>query len=415
MQVMTENKTLPKLRFGEFDKDWKFKKIQKLLDEGIILSHLDGNHGALYPKSEEFTKEGVPYVTANDFIDGFVDINGCRCLPENRAKQFKKGISRNGDVLFAHNATVGPTAILITKLDYVILSTTATYYRCNIEKLDNKFLVKVFESTSFVKQYSRVMSQSTRNQVPITMQRTFFIPFPSLPEQQKIATFLSAVDEKLQQLTKKKDLLEEYKKGVMQQIFSQELRFKDEFGNNYPNWEEKRIGEIFEERNEKNFINMELLSISIKKGIFPQSESNKNDNSNSDKSKYKRVLIGDIAYNSMRMWQGASAVSKLNGIISPAYTVLKSNNFNCSEYFGYLFKMSFMIQTFQKHSQGLTSDTWNLKYQMISKIKINVPSLEEQQKIANFLSSLDSKIALVSTQIENTKAFKKGLLQQMFV
>ena len=117
----------------------------------------------------------------------------------------------------------------------------------------------------------------------------------------------------------------------------------------------------------------------------------------------------------MRMWQGASAVSNLNGIISPAYTVLKSNSYNNSQYFGYLFKMRFMIQTFQKHSQGMTSDTWNLKYRMISPIKIKVPHLDVQIRIANFLSSLDSKIDLVSTQIENTKAFKKGLLQQMFV
>ena len=201
----------------------------------------------------------------------------------------------------------------------------------------------------------------------------------------------------------------------MQQIFSQELRFKDNNGDNYPDWEEKRIGELFEERNEKNFVNMELLSVSINKGIFPQSKSNKKDNSNRDKSKYKRVLAGDIAYNSMRMWQGASAVSNLNGIISPAYTVLKSNSYNNSQYFGYLFKMRFMIQTFQKHSQGMTSDTWNLKYRMISPIKIKVPHLDVQIRVANFLSSLDSKIDLVSTQIENTKAFKKGLLQQMFV
>ena len=238
---------------------------------------------------------------------------------------------------------------------------------------------------------------------------------PLISEQNKIASFLTSVDKKINLLTKKKALLESYKKGVMQKIFSQEIRFKDEDGKDFPDWEEKRIREVFEERNEKNFIDMELLSISINKGIFKQSESNKKDNSNSDKSNYKRVLIGDIAYNSMRMWQGASAVSILNGIISPAYTVLKSNDFNCSQYFGYLFKMSFMIQTFQKHSQGLTSDTWNLKYRMISPIKINIPLLEEQNKIASFLSSIDKKIELVDFQLERNKEFKKGLLQQMFV
>jgi len=208
----------------------------------------------------------------------------------------------------------------------------------------------------------------------------------------------------------------------MQQLFpstgsgtKQELRFKDENGEEFPEWEIKKIGEVFNERNEKNFTDLELLSISISKGVYPQSESNKKDSSNSDKSKYKRVLKNDIAYNSMRMWQGASAVSKYDGIVSPAYTILEGNESNNSKYFGYLFKMSFMIQAFQKHSQGLTSDTWNLKYPMISKIKINVPSLKEQTKIANFLSAIDKNIALVHTKIEHTKAYKKGLLQQMFV
>ena len=201
----------------------------------------------------------------------------------------------------------------------------------------------------------------------------------------------------------------------MQKLFSGELRFKDENGKDYPGWEEKRLGKIFEERNEKGFIDMELLSISIKGGVYNQSESNKIDNSNSDKGKYKRILKGDIGYNSMRMWQGASAVSSLDGIISPAYTVLRSNENSCSEYFGFLFKMTKMIQTFQKHSQGLTSDTWNLKYPMISKIKVMKPCFEEQQKIATYLSSIDTKIESVNQQITQTQTFKKGLLQQMFV
>jgi len=238
---------------------------------------------------------------------------------------------------------------------------------------------------------------------------------PSLPEQQKIASFLSAIDKKVQQLTKKKELLEQYKKGGLQQLFSGQLRFKDENGNPYPDWEEKRIGEIFESRSETGFNDMELLSISISKGIYSQSESNKKDNSNSDKSKYKRVLKGDIAYNSMRMWQGASAVSNLDGIVSPAYTILKGNEQNNSNFYGYLFKMSKMIQTFQKHSQGLTSDTWNLKYPMISRIKVIRPSHPEQQKIATYLSSIDTKIESVNNQITQTQTFKKGLLQQMFV
>ncbi|MFN5388619.1 MAG: restriction endonuclease subunit S, partial [Pseudanabaena sp.] len=126
-----EGETLPKLRFPEFHKsgEWEEKSIQDLIDKKIIIGHLDGNHGALYPRAEEFSKEGVPYISANDFITGHIDFNRCKYISVQRALQFKKGVAKDGDILFAHNATVGPVAKLSTNFQFVILSTTATYFR----------------------------------------------------------------------------------------------------------------------------------------------------------------------------------------------------------------------------------------------------------------------------------------------
>ena len=122
-----------------------------------------------------------------------------------------------------------------------------------------------------------------------------------------------------------------------------------------------------------------------------------------------------MVYNSMRMWQGANGVSKYNGIVSPAYTVLNSKISINNSFFSYLFKRESLIYKFRRFSQGLTSDTWNLKYPQIKEIKVKVPCLEEQQKIADFLSSFNEKIDAEKDTLEHLKEMKMGLLQQMFV
>lgn len=159
-------------------------------------------------------------------------------------------------------------------------------------------------------------------------------------------------------------------------------------------WEQRKLGDCFSERAESN-PNGELLSVTIGSGIRKFFELGRHDNSNEDKSKYKRVYVGDIAYNSMRMWQGASGYSPYNGIVSPAYTVIKPFEGIDSKFFAYLFKCENMIHTFQIHSQGITSDTWNLKFPAFSQIDVLFPSdTKEQKVIADYLTFLDNLITL---------------------
>ena len=201
--------------FGE----WEEKTIQYFLDQNYIFDQMDGNHGELYPKSEEFSDSGIPYIGATDFSNGTVNFLSCKKIPLERAIKFKKGIAKNGDVLFAHNATVGPVALLMTNLEFVILSTTATYYRCNPKKLINTYLKSVLESDYFKKQYVGIMSQSTRNQVPITTQRKLNLVVPCLEEQTKIANFLSAIDQKIEVVAEQIEQAKTWKKGLLQQMF----------------------------------------------------------------------------------------------------------------------------------------------------------------------------------------------------
>ena len=159
-------------------------------------------------------------------------------------------------------------------------------------------------------------------------------------------------------------------------------------------WEQRKLGKCFEERVE-SMPNGELISVTINDGIRKFSELGRHDYSNDDKSKYKKVCVGDIAYNSMRMWQGASGYSPYEGIVSPAYTVLAPNPGINSKCLAYQFKLPAIVHIFQIKSQGITSDNWNLKYPSLSEIEIFISKDEiEQAKIAECFSHLDHLITL---------------------
>ena len=188
-----------------------------------------------------------------------------------------------------------------------------------------------------------------------------------------------------------------------------QLRFK---GFTYP-WEKRKLSKWFAERTERSGEG-EMLSVTISSGVVRANSLDRKDNSSTDKSNYKVVHIGDIAYNSMRMWQAASGVSNYDGIVSPAYTVLVPAAEVSSVFFGYQFKQTKMKQIFQRNSQGLTSDTWNLKYPLLAKIKTSAPQKTEQVKIGTFFATLDHLIAVNQRKLAKLKELKQGYLQKLF-
>jgi type I restriction enzyme S subunit len=179
-------------------------------------------------------------------------------------------------------------------------------------------------------------------------------------------------------------------------------------------WKFEKLGDLFLERQEIGYNDLPLLSLTDKDGIIPQEETKRKNNSSSDKSKYLRVCVGDVAYNTMRMWEGRSAFVNIEGVVSPAYTVCKPNKDNEGLFFAYYFKTQKLIQQFHRYSQGLVKDTLNLKYEAFSQILVPTPLKKEQQKIADCLSSLDQLITIENQQLEVLKSHKKGLLQILF-
>lgn len=189
-----------------------------------------------------------------------------------------------------------------------------------------------------------------------------------------------------------------------------EIRFKGFDGE----WTSATLGDCFVERIERS-ADGELLSVTINSGIVLASETGRTDNSSNDKSNYKVVKKGDLAYNSMRMWQGACGHSEYDGIVSPAYTVVTPKDGCNVEYFHYSFKNNDTLYKFRVNSQGLTSDTWNLKYPLFSEIDCKYPSDEdEQKKIASLFKTLDSLIRSLELKLEKLKNIKQSLLNKMF-
>ena len=180
-------------------------------------------------------------------------------------------------------------------------------------------------------------------------------------------------------------------------------------------WRKDNLGNLFTERKEKGYPNLPLLSLTEQNGIIPQAETNRKNNSSLDKSKYLRVCYGDIAYNTMRMWEGRSAFVNMEGIVSPAYTICIPKNHINSFFYSYYFKLPNLISEFHRYSQGLVKDTLNLKFDKFAQISVGVPpKSEEQQKIADCLSSIDELIELQEQKLAALKQHKKGLMQQLF-
>jgi len=384
----------PLVRFPQFKDDWENKPLNKLLSVSKTKN-----------KDLKYGKEEVLSVSGELGI-----VNQIEHLGRSYAgvSVHNYGVVELNQIVYTKSPLkVNPYGIIkLNKSKAGIVSTLYAVYTVN-EKTDGQFIEYYFSLDANLNRYLRpLVKKGAKNDMKISDEYVLNDPVfaPKLQEQQKIASFLSKVDEKLQQLTKKKDLLEEYKKGVMQQIFSQELRFKDDNGNNYSDWEEKKLGEVLDyEQPTKYIVKSTEYDNSFKTPVLTAGKTFVLGYTNEIDNVYLKTPV--IIFDDFTM--ANKFVDFPFKVKSSAMKILKPINENVNMVFVYNIMQTINYPKGDEHKRF-----WISEY---SKIKIGYPSFEEQKKIANFLSSIDKKIELVSTQIENTKAFKKGLLQQMFV
>jgi len=404
---------VPELRFQEFSGEWEEKKLEDLCIEKI-------SYGIV--QTGEDIKEGISCVRVVDLTSSSIDTSKMIKTTKKISDSYKKTILTGGDIMFALRGEIGLSKKVTPNLIGANLTRGIARIYPDKSFIDSDFLHHNITSPYACSKINQQVNGSALKEIPLSGVRQVELSIPSKPEQEKIASFLSSVDTKIEQLTKKKTLLEQYKKGVMQKIFSQEIRFKADDGSEYPEWVEKKLGEITIFLKGKGISksdivengNLECIRYGELYTLYKEQilEIKSKTNLNQDDlvlSKYNDVIIPasgetniDIATASCVLKDGVALSGDLNIIRT------KENGV----YLSYYLNNSKKIEI-AKMAQG--NSVVHLYASQLKQLKINLPSLKEQTKIANFLSSLDSKLSHVNKQLDATKQFKKALLQKMFV
>ena len=286
------------------------------------------------------------------------------------------------------------------------------YYDIFTTRVDSdlEFMDSFLISDHMIAYYNKVSIGSLveKQRVHFSQFMDFKLSIPSELERWKIAEILSAQDKLIALKEKLIEEKKQQKKALMQRLLAGKKRLPGFSGE----WVDVKLGDIFTERVETNCQDLELLSVTGTNGVVPRSTIETKDNSSEDKSKYLKICKGDIGYNTMRMWQGVSALSEYEGIVSPAYTILIPSPEISAKYFSYLFKMHAVIFLFYRFSQGIVDDTRSLKYYEFAKLHLTVPSdKKEQEAIADILTVANKEIEILQKDLDQEKQKKKALMQ----
>ena len=374
--------------------DWEVKKLGEL---GKVVS------GLTYDPSQ-INGEGVLVLRSSNIKNRRLEFSDNVFV---KVSEGEYNPVQQGDILICvRNGSrdlIGKNALITDKAKGLAFGAFMAIFRSDC----NPFLYHVFDTDIYLKEIHKNLG-ATINSINGSDFKLFKVPFPPKKERERITAILSSFDEAITTTQKLYEHLKQRNKGLMQQLLSGKKRLK---GFNKP-WKGIHLSDAFKERNETGFINLDLLSVGSL-GVYPQSQSEKRDTSNSDKAKYKRIYPGDIGYNTMRMWQGRSALSSLEGIVSPAYTIVTPKERQHSEFYAYLFKLPSVVNKFFRNSQGLVEDTLNCKFKDFAIVKVEVPEYEEQVAIANVLSTAQAEIKYYEQKLNALQQQKKGLMQKL--
>ena len=310
-----------------------------------------------------------------------------------------------GDLLMCEGGEIGRCAVWKDERANIYYQKALHRIRAKSNKCTTDYLSLYFQYLAQTGQLTKFVGESSIAHLTRETLIGLHIFCPTLIQQKAIADLLATWDEAIE----KTERLIQAKEKKFKRLLSTLICLPTAQGK----WKETRLKNLFEERREINREDLPLLSITNSEGVIYREDTNRKDTSNDDKSKYLRICPGDIGYNTMRMWQGVSALSSLEGVVSPAYTICIPGEKVDPKFIAFLFKVPFMIHRFYRYSQGLTSDTWNLKFHHFGEVKMPLPSLPEQQKISELLETSQKEMSALTLLAEKYKSQKRGLMQKL--
>lgn len=420
-------KKVPKLRFPEFSGNWICKSLKNLstqISYGLTVR-------------PDYIESGVPLISARELKNGLIDYkNAPKISMESYEELSEKAKAKNGDIFLTKTGTIGLSAYVQESFNIAITQNIAVI-RINDVRYNHQFILQTFKTDKFYKIAMSKVNQSTIMDLQLQDIRDLHIFLPLVQEQIKIADFMTSVDNKIQQLAKKKEFLEQYKKGVTQQIFSQQIRFKDDNGNDYPNWKSDKLGDVLLfirnnsfSRNQLN-LNSGIIQnihygdihtkfrnhIDVASSVIPYINDDVSIESiqNHEYCQNGDLIIADASEDYKDV--GKAVEIKNIGtkkILSGLHTILARNKISFALGFkAYLMQSTYVRSQIEKIANGIS--VLGISKTNLANISFDYPCLEEQTKIANFIASIDDKITQVNNNLEQTKLFKKSLLQQLFI
>jgi len=408
-----EEKRTPQLRFPEFQGEWEEKKLEDLsskIGDGIHSTPVYDDYGEYF------------FINGNNLVDGKVVFNETtKKVSEEEFTNHKNNLEEL-TLLLSINGTIGNIAFYNN--EKVLLGKSAAYINFQ-DKTLQKFLYHLLQTHNVKRFFNSELTGTTIRNLSLKTIRSTKLLIPSLPEQEKIATFLTTVDKRIGLLTEKKAQLEQYKKGVMQQLFSQQIRFTQANGTPYPDWEEKKLGKVFSIFNGYAFSSADSSDNGVRwikiadVGIDMINDENKSFLPTEFSEKHKKFLLneGDYVVALTRPYLNHKLkIARISKAELPALLNQRVGKIETNNNLEFIYQLLHHNELSYKIENNIAgTDPPNLSPNEIKNLKLLIPSLPEQQKIAAFLSAIDARIATVQQQIIQTQTWKQGLLQGMFV